>query len=153
MKRLFVIMCSMMVISGAFATANICRKNNTVVILMSKSTNGTSRTYNETDKTWSVTFDYTTLSVGNRTLNTISGNAACNELTHTPDTADTSVMTTNSDTGQYCWCEMMLPAHSYWTYAYDFSTDSACAAGCAQKCADKVKDSQTFRTGMFSAIW
>jgi len=154
MKRLMIIVCSIMVMAGAYANSNICRKSNTVVILMSKSTNGSgSATVDAAAKTWSVPFSYATLSVGSRTLNVISGNAACNGLTGTANTVDSSVRTTSADVGVNCWCEMMLPAHSYWTYVQQFNSDAACDAGCATACANAISTSQSFRTGIFGGIW
>lgn len=153
MKRLVFFICSVLVITTAFADTNICRKRNTAVILLSKSTDGTSMSSDASDKTWSVTFNYTTLSVQSRTSTSVSGDAACNEISGTANTANTALFTTTSDEGTHCWCEMWAPAHSYWTFSETFSTAAACASGCAASCANAVKTSTAFRTGMFGAIW
>jgi len=153
MKRLIFVICSMVVIVSAFADTNICRKRNTVVILLSKSTDGSTMTSNASDKTWSVSFNYTTLSVQSRSSQNISGDAACNAISGTANTANTGLFTTTSDEGSNCWCEMLSPAHSYWIFAQAFASDAACASGCASQCATLVKTSSTFRTGMFGSIW
>ena len=153
MKHLIYILCGMMTMTTAFADTDICRKRNTAVILLSKSTDGTSMTSDASARTWSVTFDYTTLSVLNNTSQTISGIAACNEISGTANTANTALFTTTSDEGSNCWCEMWAPAHSYWTFTQTYQSDAACASGCAADCANMVKTSTAFRTGMFSAIW
>ena len=153
MKRLIFFVCSVILITSAFADTDICRKRNTAVILLSKSTDGTSMTSDASDKTWSVTFNYTTLSVQSRTLTTVSGNAACNGVSGTANTSNTALFTTTSDEGVNCWCEMWVPAHSYWTFTQTYASNAACASSCASNCATLVKTSTAFRTGMFNSIW
>ena len=153
MKHLIMLVCSMFVIVAAIADMDVCRKTGTAVILLSKSTDGQTMTSDSSNKTWSVTFNYTTLSVGARSETTMSGDAACNAISGTANTANTALIASVQDAGVNCWCEMWIPAHSYWTFAQAFASEAACASGCASQCATLVKTSSTFRTGMFSAIW
>lgn len=153
MKRSLIYICLAMMTITSYAAPDICKKRNTAVILLSKSTNGTTATSDAATKTWSVTYGYTTLDVLSNQTNTISGNAACNEISGTVNVANTGLFTTSSDEGLYCWCEMMTPAHSYWTFAYTYGSNSDCASGCAGKCADLMKTSTAFRTGVFESIW
>lgn len=153
MKRIVIFLCCLGLIVPVFADTNICRKTNTAIILLSRSTDGTSMSSNATDHTWSVTFNYTTLSAGSNTLNTMSGLSACNSISGTANTANTALVTTISDVGVNCWCEMWIPAHSYWTFSQTYASESACASGCPSACATAVKTSSLFRTGMFGAIW
>ena len=153
MKRLIFFVCSVILITSAFADTDICRKRNTAVILLSKSTDGTSMTSDASDKTWSVTFNYTTLSVQSRTLTTVSGVAACNGVSGTANTSNTALFTTTSDEGVNCWCEMWVPAHSYWTFTQTYGSNALCASNCASNCANLVKTSTAFRTGIYGSIW
>lgn len=153
MKRLIFLVCSMVLMASAFADTDICRKRGTFVALLSKSTDGSSMTSNASDKTWSVTFNYTTMAVGSRSATAVSGVAACNEIAGSANTANTALFTTASDEGTHCWCEMWVPAHSYWTYAQSYGSNAACASGCAGECANLVKTSTAFRTGLYGSIW
>ena len=153
MKRFIVLFGLVFAITAAFADTNICRKNNTLVILLSKSTNGQSATSDASDKTWSVTFNYTTMSVQSRTSSSISGEAACNEISGSANTPNTALITSVTDEGTNCWCSMTAPAISYWVFNQTYGTSAACASGCAAACASSVNTSTLFRTGMFGAIW
>ena len=153
MKKIIFALCSVILIASAFADTDICRKRNTAVILLSKSTDGTTMSSDASDMSWSVTFNYTTLSVQSRTLTTVSGDAACNEISGTANTANTALFTTTNDEGTNCWCEMWVPAHSDWTFAQTFASNAACASGCAAACATAIKTSTAFRTGVFESIW
>ena len=153
MKRILVLMGMIIMATSAFGDANICRKRNTFVALLSKSTDGTTMTSNAADKTWSVTFNYTTLAVSTRSSQTVSGIAACNGISGTANTPNTALYTTVVDDGINCWCEMWSPVHSYWTFVQSYANDAACASGCASQCATLVKTSTSFRTGIYGAIW
>ena len=153
MKRIITTLFAMIITISAIADTDVCRKRNTAVILLSKSTNGTSMTSDASAHTWSVEFNYITMSVQSRTLTTVSGISACNEISGTANTANTALFTTTSDEGTNCWCEMWAPAHSYWTFTQTYASNSACASGCAADCANLVKTSSAFRSGMFGAIW
>ena len=153
MKRFIITLCSIILVTAAFADTDICRKRNTFVALLSKSADGASMTSSASDKTWSVTFNYTTLSVQSRSTQTVSGVAACNSVSGTANTANTALYTSTSDQGVNCWCEMWMPVHSYWTYTQSYASNAACASACAGNCANLVKTSTTFRTGIYGAIW
>lgn len=153
MKRLIFILCSIFTITVAFADTNICRKHNAAVILLKRSTDGQSATSDASAKTWSVTFNYTTLAAASRNVSTITGEAACNSISGTANTANTALYTTTSDVGVNCWCEMLTPAHSYWTFTQAYASEAACASGCASNCATLVNTSTAFRTGLFNSIW
>lgn len=153
MKQILVVICSIVMATSAFADADICRKRNTFVALLSKSTDGQSMTSSSANKTWSVTFNYTTMSVSTRSSQTVSGVAACNSVSGTANTANTALYTSTSDEGVHCWCEMWSPVHSYWTYTQSYASNAACASSCAANCANLVKTSTAFRTGIYGAIW
>lgn len=153
MKRTLIYICLALLTVSSYGASDICKKRNTAVILLSKSTNGTTATSNASEKTWTVTYGYTTLDVLSTQSTTISGNAACNEISGSVNTSNTGLFTTASDEGLYCWCEMMAPAHSYWTFAYTYTSNTDCASGCAAKCADLMQTSTAFRTGVFESIW
>ena len=138
----------------------ICGKNNTYVGVVRKNVNGTvlNVTNNASKKQWAVEYDY----------KTITGYAACNEITGTAGAPKTNLYTTAADAGQYCWCEMW-PIYddsdatnyhyetgltSWWVYLSDFSNASSCASGCASACANAMaNDTNGFRSAVFEAVW
>ncbi|MBQ0013137.1 MAG: hypothetical protein KBS86_01010 [Proteobacteria bacterium] len=141
-KYIFVLL-GLLVCASSYGTTSMCKRSNTAIIVLSKSTNGTSATSNTSSKTWTVKFNYTTM----------TGSASCNEISGTANTANTALFSTASDVGPQCWCRMDTPAVSYWTYLRSYSGASDCASGCTSACADAAKTSTAFRTGMFESIW
>lgn len=141
-KYIFALL-GLLVCATSYGTMPMCKRSKTAIVILSKSTNGTGATSNASSKTWTVTFDYTTM----------RGSASCNEISGTTNTANTALFTTASDVGPQCWCRMDTPAVSYWTYLRSYSGEEGCASGCASACADAAKTSTAFRTGMFESIW
>lgn len=128
-----------------------CISNNTYFLMLKPAVNGTSKESSNTGKIWKVVFDYITL----------TGFAACNEISGTANTAKTNLVTNSEDEGTYCWCKMWpvedydyeTGPTSYWMYLDSYGTDADCASGCASACATAVKDNTTFRTRMFESMW
>ncbi len=130
---------------------NTCLRNNSYIGIFKKNVNGTSSEHNDTNKTWKVVFDYTTL----------TGYASCNEISGTANTPQTNLVTSTADEGSHCWCEMWpVTAYgresgptSYWMYLQNFASAGACASGCTAACETAVKTNATFRTAMFESMW
>ncbi|MBO4683104.1 MAG: hypothetical protein J5611_00795 [Alphaproteobacteria bacterium] len=141
-KTLVGLICACSVFAADAQT--MCKHKNTYIASISKSTNGTSSTVtNAANKTWSATFpNYT-----------ITGNAACNEISGTANTVNTALYTTAGDQGTYCWCQMQTPLSSYWVFLDTYGTDSACASGCAGACATAIQSNATYRTAILNSIW
>lgn len=143
MKKLFV--CVMCVFALCSADAQtMCVRKNAYVASVSKSTNGTSAAVTDASlKKWSATFaNYT-----------ITGNAACNEISGTANTVNTALYTGPGDQGQYCWCSMQTPMSSYWVFLDTYSNDSTCASGCTLACATATQSNVTFRTALLESVW
>ncbi len=143
MKKIIVFLLCMFCITPSFATM-MCKHKSTYIASVSKSTNGTSHSVtNATNKTWSATFpNYT-----------ITGNAACNDISGTTGTANTALYTVAADEGVHCWCEMQQPISSYWVYLKSYSDKSACASGCASDCGAAIQSNATYRTNVLDAVW
>ena len=127
----------------------MCAHSNTYVITMLRSRDGVSSTA-DTNGTWTVTFDY---SLTSQNAKTMTGRGACNEITGTVNTGDSSVSPTLTDTGKNCWCMMKFPVVSDWIFINEYSTESECAQSCTALCADNAKTSTAFRTVMYENIW
>lgn len=152
---LMVILCS--TVSYAYT---ICAKKGTYVGVLRKNVDGTVAdvTNTSTKKQWSVEYEY----------KTITGYAACNEISGTANTAKTNLITNAIDAGQYCWCKMW-PIYddddttnyhyesgitSYWVFLADYSTASSCASSCTSACANAMANNTNgFRSAVFESVW
>lgn len=67
----------------------------------------------------------------------------------TLDNVSTSVST---DQHMACWCRMISPAVSKWTFYERFSSAGNCAVQCAAKCAYTFIGESTFRSGMLELL-
>lgn len=151
MKKLVLgILCGVFALNACFALT-VCARNNTYVAVFHKDINGTVTRTNADNKEWEINFGY----------KTISGNAACNEISGTYGQPTTNLVTTNQDEGQYCWCQMFPVLNfgyesgqsSYWVFLNDYGDVAGCAGGCTANCASKIATDQTFRSYVFEAIW
>ncbi len=155
-KVLGLALCLMPVV--AFGTT-VCAVNNSYIAVFKKTiTTGTVNEHEDgTTKTWKVTMTDTNYS------KTITGVAACNEVSGTNGTAQTNLYTTRTDVGQHCWCKMEpVEAYgyetgiaSYWVYNKAYADATACAAACSTQCATDMAAAPTssFRSAVFDAIW
>ena len=152
---LMVILCS--TVSYAYT---ICAKTDTYVGVLRKNVNGTVAdvTNTSTKKQWAVEYNY----------KTITGYAACNEISGTVNTPQTNLYTNAIDAGQYCWCEMW-PIYddddttnyhyetgitSYWVFLADYSTAASCASSCTSACANAMANNTNgFRSAVFESVW
>ncbi len=171
MKRIMIFLIMIMGIYSAHAYT-ICAKLNTYVGVVRKGVNGTVANVTNTasKKQWAVEYDY----------KTITGYAACNEISGTFATPQTNLYTNAGDAGQYCWCEMW-PIYddddttnyhyetgitSYWVFLHDYTTSSSCASSCASACANAMAlnhnsslspagatNSSGFRHAVFESVW
>lgn len=143
MKKLLIALICVGAVGGAVGQT-MCVHKNTYVASVSKSTNGTAASVTSAeDKTWSATFpNYT-----------ITGNAACNEIAGTANTANTALYTVAADQGQYCWCEMQRPMSSYWVFLQSYADAGTCASSCTLACATAIQSNVTFRTAVLESIW
>ena len=148
-----------MVLTNAGAYT-ICGKTNTFVGAVRKNVNGTvvDVTNTATKKQWAVAYDY----------KTITGYAACNEISGTVGSPKTNLYTTAQDAGQYCWCEMWpiyddddttnyhyeTGMSSWWVLLSTYSNSSDCASGCTSACANAMaNNTNSFRSAVFEAVW
>ena len=156
MKKLMTAMLCLMPIM-AFGV-DVCVKNNTMIMILKNDVPAGTPTGDNANKIWKVEFNY----------KTITGDAACNEISGTVKTPVTNLYTDAEDSGQYCWCRMWpilsygyeTGPSSYWMLLKQYSTDSLCESGdantdaCATACAKAVaNNTDGFRTAMFESMW
>lgn len=149
-KIIFVSLVGIMCCGGVWGL-DTCAKTNTYVGIFKKNVNGTASESNPTTKVWRVTFDYITL----------TGMAACNDISGTANTPTTNLVTNASDQGDKCWCQMWpvesygheTGPSSYWMYLTSYADATTCASTCTSACATAVQSNTTFRTAMFESMW
>lgn len=138
-------------VTGFAGAATVCARNNTFVGVLRKNVAGTTGASDATEKVWRVDYDYTT----------ISGLAACNEITGTKGVPQTNLITNNIDEGMYCWCKMEpvsaynmeVGITSYWVFLKEFAGADACASSCASDCMQAMQSDTSFRSAVFEAVW
>ena len=159
-KVLVTIIMSCMCLNAYSATVNMCVRNNSFVGVLKKSINGGSPAYDNPDKSWRVTFDYS--SVDGNATKYISGYGACSTTAGTVNSPNYTIKLTSASTGTYCWCKMApVPEYgiyaqisSYWVRQSSFSASSSCSSGCALNCAQAVaNDTNGFRTALFNSVF
>ncbi len=133
---------------------DVCVKDNTYVVVLKHNVDGTSTPYNTT-KTWKVEFNY----------KTITGEAACNNISGTVKTPITNLYTNAEDSGSYCWCRMWPVSalgydsgpSSYWTLLQQYTGGTAetdCESGCTAACGSAIaSNTNGFRVAIFEAMW
>lgn len=160
MKKLL-LTCVLCLCAVAAYGATTCIHTRTGVFMLKKSANGISSSHNNSDMTWSVTFDYDIVP-NNSSYRTLTGNATCNEITTATDGSDitknganTYLRASTSDVGTMCWCSMSAPVSSWWVFMQAYADEETCASSCAAACADGVKNNtDNFRSaGVYLAIW
>ena len=93
---------------------------------------------------------------------TITGIAACNEVSGSYATATTNLQTTQSDEGDKCWCKMEpvwdydnreSGITSYWVFLNTMTDAATCASSCASACKTAMESDSTYRAGIFESVW
>lgn len=142
------ILISYMFEAGAITT---CAPTGTYIGILKKNVAGTSGDYTDATKEWQVVFDYTT----------ITGNAACNQISGTYAVPKTNLYTNAGDEGIHCWCQMWPSSYynkttgltSYWMYLTSYPDSTTCASTCTSACKTAVMSDTTFRGAMFESVW
>ena len=160
MKKLLTLICMFTICVSAYAT-DTCLHDNTTVLTIWKSKNGVRTSFNNSDKTWTVTMDYNMLPL-DPSSKTIYGLSTCNEISTntaggTVSRGDANVYLRDSkiDAGPYCWCQMRAPVSSWWVFYNQYADAGTCASKCASDCASAISNNtNNFRTqGVYMAIW
>ena len=127
---------------GTAGATTMCMTADTTAIILDPSVGGTSYDSDETEKTWSVTFRY----------GTVSGIATCNSTAGNWGTAHgeyNNVFTLGTN-GVNCWCRMLSPVRSSWIAGLVASTEQYCASICADNCGLNIRSVQEFRRAMYT---
>lgn len=82
----------------------------------------------------------------------ISGVAGCSSQSGFMGTTYPTITGSGeTDANHHCWCKMVSPAVSEWTYSTDLGTSDACAESCAADCAGSLS-MPAFKNAMFSSL-
>lgn len=134
MKKLLLLLIALPLNAHA---ANMCVKNDTLLVVLDPNITPTSISYDNNARTWSATFSF----------GTISGIAGCGSYSALGNKSDIVTQNQNAvslydtSTSYYtCACKMLLPVESKWVNGlYNASgTTAACSTLCAGKCRDAL---------------
>lgn len=83
---------------------------------------------------------------------TVYGIAGCSDQQGSTMGETASEITTSQyGENRYCWCKMVSPVVSEWTYRIDGSNSDSCLYSCARNCANALQY-EAFRTGLLSNL-
>lgn len=135
--------------------ANMCVKNDTLLVVLDPNIAPTSTSYDNNARTWSATFSF----------GTVSGIAGCAGTGSSVGTSTSvgqktisqSAMNLNGtmSSGVMCGCKMLLPVETYWINGQYMSATGGAACGtiCAQRCASALTGTAvTVRAGIFGNV-
>lgn len=122
--------------------ANMCIKNDAVMVVLDPQIGGTALANNATGKTWSTKFSY----------GVISGIGGCYSNVGSTQGVVASDQTniTAYSAGNYCYCKMLKPVVSPWVYSGH--NHSYCATNCASYCSSNAASAVALRAGLFGNI-
>ena len=129
----------------------LCVRNNTYVDILKKNVAGLTGESSNDGKKWKIDFGY----------KTVTGIAACNEISGTNGVALTNLFTSATDQGEQCWCKIEpvlaygfeTGITSYWVFLNTYADAATCATSCAAACMNAIKSDTAFRSAVFEAVW
>ena len=140
MKRIMVVLG--MILPVVANAANMCIKDDAVMIVLDPQVAGTALSNNQTGKTWSTQFSY----------GIISGIGGCySDVGSTQGVvASDQVNITPYSSGSYCYCKMLKPMESAWVLSG--ANIVQCDRNCASNCSSKTASNTEMRAGLFGNI-
>ena len=143
MQKIWFGLFGIIITTGTFA-ADLCVKNDAMVVAMNPYINATSATYTSAyaGKTWTGNFSYGKL----------SGIAGCYTTGAASVGAPSQAPITINTTGEYCYCKMLRPTLSPWLYAGYNVHSSPCVNACQQSCSEFISRESSWRRALFRAI-
>lgn len=150
-NKIISIFCACVFGVGAAFGATVCAKTGTFAGILKKNVAGTSSESDNSTKVWRVVYNYATL----------TGLAACNEISGTYGTPLTNLSTSYVDVGQYCWCKLepvesygyATGITSYWVFLNTYTDAATCGNSCTAACRDAMASNTTFRSAVFESVW
>ena len=135
MKKLLLLL---LVLPLTAHAANMCVKNDTLLVVLDPNITPTSISYDNNARTWSATFSF----------GTISGIAGCGNSGSLGGSGvdrvaiNQGAVSLNADLSNYynCACKMLFPVESKWITSFyqGAATGSVCSTVCAGKCRDAL---------------
>jgi hypothetical protein len=131
--------------------ANMCVKDDAVMVVLDPVIGGTSYGGDTASKTWSVTFPYGVISgIAGCSTEALSGSANMGKAAANQDISVYS-------TGGYCYCKMLYPIESKWVFVggnFMNNAPAQCKDGCAVEgstvsCAKLIRQQVDLRRGLF----
>ena len=150
MKKIIILMISLVLPVCGVNAAQMCAENTTTTIVLDPSIAGIGYTYDLPTWTWETRFPY----------GTINGIAACVTTGEGKTRGDTVAGLTEGNNlvvggeavGKYCWCKMTHPAVSLWAFRNTSGSASVCASNCAFSCGYHVQYYSSLRAGLFGSV-
>lgn len=133
-----------MIVPVVAHAANMCIKNDAVMIVLDPHVSGSLNGYDNTGQTWSTKFSY----------GIISGIGGCySNLGATQGGVASDQNISPYTTGTHCYCKMLKPAESAWVYSGNYLAGSyQCPTNCSKYCATNAASAFALRVGLFSTV-
>ena len=149
-----IIFLSLLIFCGVtpIMAANMCVKNDVVMVVLDPEVSGTKGAINSADKTWSVSFSYGVISGIGGCYSTV----LCDTETAGCIANDQSVLSpyNSGGTDKYCYCKMLRPVVSKWVFeaAHGAYANSGGCKDCANYCGQIIAlvNGATLRRALFS---
>ena len=152
MKKIFIVF--FILICGPVFATSMCVNDDTVVVVLDASINGTGGSHSQTSTggtgDWNTIFSY----------GRVYGVSACvsqNYGSVVDEITDNGAIVTGGESnGGFCYCKMLHPAVSRWVFHYS-GTAANCAANCAYSCeynygGGGLRINALFRMSVFGSV-
>ena len=130
--------------------ANMCVKNDAVLIVLDPNIAPTSTDYDNNAHTWTATFSYGTIrGLSGCALASQIGGTALGITSNPQSRVDINGTPT---AGAECACKMLFPVESLWVNSYYLVSSAACGTICAQYCASQFSTQPVVRRAIFGNV-
>lgn len=138
----------------SYATT-MCAENDSVVVILDPSINGTGFGYEKSKGTWSTSFPYGYVSGISVCLNSNKGQGTGGWMANLTDInpdGEEKTVAGSEKYGRYCWCKATHPVSSRWVFNSDRGSASSCNSVCAENCGYYTRINEAMRTGLLNSI-
>ena len=153
MKKIFTILLSI-IITPTYATT-MCAANDTVAVVLDPSLSVSGNSYNDTIGTWWAWNDQSTVYGIGACLNSNHGKSIGGTVPYLRDVnndGQDKLVVGGEKYGQYCWCKLVHPVSSLWTFYDNRGSVAACTSHCMDGCSGGFKLYYELRRGLFGSV-
>ena len=162
MKKVIYLLIGVLLSLPSVAT-EMCARNDTVVIPLDATVNGTGRGQDGTESMWWTIFSYGRVYGLSTCLSADEGGAPNGGMGTTKNSkgqtlpndealAGRSGTDADGNERRYCWCKMTHPMSSLWVFSVDFGSASYCSSTCTSNCGALVQSSAALRGVLFGSV-